>query len=153
MIIIDNIQDERIAETINSVFVNAFSIGTPTPNCLITKDTSVYRVIGRVTGNGQLNDILMCGYVRAKKTSPEHRNHNRLFWTKGGKNTFYRSGNSMILEAPSAKVLDGQIGAIPFNDLIGIWQFNPEKNAYENRIAFYQKVYEEVHQNEEHKSR
>ena len=147
---INILQDKRIIETRNSVFENEFSVGTPTPQSLITNEKSVYRVIGRHTGMGQLNDILYSGYVRPRDTLPTHRNHNRLFWTKGGHHTFYGNGNSIILEAPAEIVFDGKIGAIPFEDLTGIWQYNPETQRFVNNIDFYREKYKEIHQETEH---
>ena len=139
--------DDRIKNTRNRVFRSDMAIGKDSPNALSTVSTSVYRVIGRTTGTGQIKDIISCGYVRPKQTPPNDRHHNQLFWTKGGEKTFYMSGNRMILEAPAEKVQDNQIEAIPFEDLIAIWVFDTKQNKYVNHIDYYKKLYQQIHSN------
>ena len=137
--------DDRIENTRNRVFESSLAIGKDTENVLKTVSTSVYRVIGRKTGTGQIEDIIKCGYVRPRLTPVEEKHHNELFWTKGGENTFYMTGNSIILEAPEDKVKYNQIGAIPFEDLIAIWVYNPNENKYINMIDYYRELYNQKH--------
>ena len=68
-----------------------------------------------------------------------------MFWSRGSNKLYYFDKGMVILEVPIEKLEDNQIGAIPFEDLSGIWQYNQETNKYENRIEFYQKVYTETH--------
>lgn len=138
-------EDDRITNARNRVFTNDIAIGKDSPNAMSTVSTSVYRVIGRITGTGQIEDIISCGYVRPKQTPLNDRHHNQLFWTKGGKKTFYMGGNRMVLEAPEEKVQDNQIGAIPFEDLIAIWVFDTKQNRYVNRIDYYKSLYHQLH--------
>ena len=42
-------------------------------------------------------------------------------------------------------IINGQIGVLLFDNLIGIWQFNNDTKQFENKIDFYRKVYEEIH--------
>lgn len=142
-------EDDRIKNTRNRVFTNNIAIGKNIPNSMSTVSTSVYRVIGRKTGVGQIKDIISCGFVRAKQTPPNDKNHNQLFWTQGGEKTFYMNGNHMILEAPAEKVQNNQIGAIPFPDLIGIWTFDPQQNKYINHINYYRSLYQQIHPNQD----
>jgi len=144
------IEDDRIENTRNRVFINDIVLGKNSINALSTVSTSVYRVIGRRTGRGQIEDILNCGYVRPKVTSVNDKHHNELFWTRGGEKTFYMNGNHIILEALAEKVKDNQLGAIPFEDLIGIWVFDEEKNKYINCIEYYKDLYQKIHDNIEH---
>ncbi len=140
-------EDDRIENTRNRVFENSLAIGKNIDNSLKTISTSVYRVIGRKTGTGQIDDIMKCGYVRPKLTPVTDKHHNELFWTKGGEKTFYMNGNGMILEAPEYKVKNNQMGAIPFEDLIGIWVFSDKECKYINVIDYYRDLYEQVHMN------
>ena len=141
------LEDDRITNTRNRVFNSDLAIGKDAPGSMRTVSTSVYRVIGRATGTGQIEDILSCGYIRAKLTSPSDKHHNQLFWTRGGEKTFYMGGNRMILEVPEVKVQDNHIGAIPFGDLIAIWVFDSQQNKYVNRINYYKDLYQQLHPN------
>ena len=64
MIIIDTLNNDRIVNARNRVFINDMAIGKNSPNAMSTVSTSVYRVIGRKTGTGQITDIINSGYVR-----------------------------------------------------------------------------------------
>lgn len=145
MIIIDTLNNDRIVNARNRVFINDMAIGKNLPNAMSTVSTSVYRVIGRKTGTGQITDIINSGYVRPKETISTDPHHNEIFWTQGGDKTFYMTGNSMILEAPAEKVHNNQIGAIPFEDLIGIWVYNENENKYINQIDYFRQLYRQKH--------
>ena len=138
-------EDDRIVNTRNRVFNSDLAIGKNSPYSMSTVSSSVYRVIGRTTGTGQIEDIISCGYVRPKLTLPDDKHHNQLFWTRGGEKTFYMGGNRMILEAPQEKVQNNQIGAIPFEDLIAIWVFDSELKRYVNHINYYRNLYQQLH--------
>ena len=135
--------DDRIITPRNRVFDTSegIAVGKDLPYAMRTKAESVYRV----TGYNQLKDILATGYVRPKEGTLKGGHKNEIFWSKGSDKLFYFGKDGIIVEAPANKVVNDQIGAIPFSDLIGIWQFNMEKNVYENKLSFYQKVYEEIH--------
>ena len=142
--------DDRIISAINRVFEteNGISYGRDDPQAMHTKEASVYRV----TGMNQIKDILACGYVRPRKGRLKGGHYNEIFWSKGSNRLYYKPG-SIILEAPSDKVKNHQIGAIPFDDLIGIWQFNNETAQYENKIDSYKKIYNEINEFESSKKR
>lgn len=144
-------EENRITTARNRVFEtsNGPAVGKNIPNAMRTNNNYVYRI----TGMNQLKDILACGYVRPREGKLKGGHENEVFWSLGSDKLFFYDLSRIVLEAPSTNVRNDQIGALSLEDLSGIWQFNPEKNAFENRIAFYKKVYEEVHQNEEHKSR
>lgn len=130
--------DDRIESTRNRVFVQKLAFGKDNPISLKTKDTSVYRV----TGMPQIEDIINTGYVRAKeKVKGSHKNE--LFWTRGGEKLFYYDKRP-VLEVPAGKVIDGQMGAIPLQDLTSIWYFSEEENKYVNIIEYIKELREEL---------
>ncbi len=133
----------RISNARNRVFdtSNGPAIGKNIPSAMKTKENSVYRI----TGKNQLNDILACGYVRPREGRLKGGHENEIFWSQGSDKLFYYDFSRIILEAPSANVQNNQIGAIPIEDLSGIWEFNHDKQTYENRLDFYLRVYNEVH--------
>ena len=133
--------DDRIESTRNRVFVQKLAFGKDNPISLKTKDTSVYRV----TGMHQIEDIITTGYVRAKeKVIGGHTNE--LFWTRGGDKLFYYNKRP-VLEAPADKVIDGQIGAIPLEDLTSIQYFSEEENKYVNIIEYIKELREKQIEN------
>ena len=96
----------------------------------------------RKTGMHQIKEIINTGYVRAKeKVKGGHTNE--LFWTRGGDKLFYWDKRP-VLEAPYTKVQDGQMGAIPLEDLTAIWIFNEKENRYVNCIEYYRCLREEL---------
>lgn len=131
--------DTSITTARNRVFEtkDALSIGSDVSYALHTRETSIYRI----TGMNQLKDILLCGYVRPRLGKLKGGHINEVFWSKGSNKLYYRNKYGIILEVPSNKLSDNQIGAIPFDDLIGIWQFNDKINRYENKIEFYRKIF------------
>lgn len=130
--------DDRIESTRNRVFVQKLAFGKDNPISLKTKDTSVYRV----TGMHQLEDIINIGYVRAKeKVKGGHTNE--LFWTRGGDKLFYWDKRP-VLEASAGKVVEGQMGAIPLENLTSIWYFSEIENKYVNIIEYVKELREEV---------
>ena len=133
--------DDRIENTRNRVFEQKLAFGKDNPISLKTNSDFVYRI----TGYDQIEDILTSGYVRSKeKVNGGHKKE--LFWTRGGEKLFYY--NKMpVLEAPYTKVQDGQLGAIPLEDLTSIWIFNDKENKYVNYINYYKKLREEYCQN------
>lgn len=137
---------ERINDAKNRVFETKDSpaIGAKIPNAMPTNKAYVYRS----TGKNQLTDILASGYVRPRATKVKGGHTNEVFWSRGSDKLFYFS-EAIILEIPGSKISDGQIGAVPFNDLSGIWIYNKETNRFENKIALYREVYESVHHNNE----
>ena len=129
--------DDRIESTRNRVFTQELAFGKDNPISLKTKDTSVYRV----TGMHQIEDIITTGYVRAKeKVIGGHTNE--LFWTRGGKKLFYYDKRP-VLEVPAGKVIEGQMGAIPLEDLTSIWYFSEEENKYIDTIEYIKELREE----------
>ncbi len=131
-------EDDRIESTRNRVFKRELAFGKDNPIAMKTNDNFVYRV----TGMDQVKDIITTGYVRSKaKVKGGH--NNELFWTRGGDKLFYY--NKMpVLEAPYPKVQDGQMGAIPLEDLTAIWIFNNQENRYVNCIEYYRYLREEL---------
>ena len=131
-------EDDRIESTRNRVFIRDLAFGKNAPIAMKTNDNFVYRV----TGMDQVEDIINTGYVRSKaKVKGGH--NNELFWTRGGDKLFYY--NKMpVLEAPHTKVQDGQMGAIPLEDLTAIWIFNDQENRYVNCIEYYKYLREEL---------
>ena len=108
------------------------------PRTLKAKDTSVYLK----TGMHQIKEIINTGYVRAKeKVKGGHTNE--LFLTRGGDKLFYWDKRP-VLEAPADKVIEGQMGAIPLDDLTAIWIFNEKENRYVNCIEYYRSLREEL---------
>ena len=131
-------EDDRIESTRNRVFKRELAFGKDNPIAMKPNDNFVYRV----TGMDQVKDIITTGYVRSKaKVKGGH--NNELFWTRGGDKLFYY--NKMpVLEAPYPKVQDGQMGAIPLEDLTAIWIFNNQENRYVNCIEYYRYLREEL---------
>lgn len=131
-------EDDRIESTRNRVFIRDLAFGKNDPIAMKTNDNFVYRV----TGMDQVEDIITTGYVRSKeKAKGGHKNE--LFWTRGGDKLFYYD-KSPVLEAPYTKVQDGQMGAIPLEDLTAIWIFNDQENRYVNCIEYYRYLREEL---------
>ena len=96
----------------------------------------------RKTGMHQMKEIINTGYVRAKeKVKGGHTNE--LFWTRGGDKLFYWDKRP-VLEVPADKVIDGQMGAIPLEDLTSIWYFSEEENKYVNIIEYIKELREEL---------
>lgn len=121
-------EDDRIETTRNRVFVQELAFGKNDPIAMKTNDNYVYRV----TGMDQVEDIIISGYARSKeKVMGGHKKE--LFWTRGGEKLFYYDKRP-VLEAPYIKVQDGQMGAIPLEDLTAIWIFNEKENKYVNCI-------------------
>lgn len=143
--------DNRISTARNRVFdtKDGPAPGKYVPGNMPTKNTSIYRS----TGMNQLKDIIACGYIRPREGKVNGGHKNEVFWSVGSEKLYYFNFDSTILEVPSDKVTNGQIGALPFEDLIGIWQFNKETNRFENRIEFYKKVYEEIHKINQNKAK
>ena len=133
-------EDDRIETTRNRVFVQELAFGKDSPIAMKTNDNFVYRV----TGMDQVEDIIISGYARSKgKVKGGHGHNNELFWTRGGDKLFYYDKRP-VLEAPSTKVQDGQMGAIPLEDLTAIWIFNEKENRYVNCIEYYRYLREEL---------
>ena len=133
----ENIYD-IIKNTRNRVFTQELAFGKDNPISLKTEDTSVYRV----TGMPQIEDIINTGYVRSKeKVKGGHKNE--LFWSRGGDKLFYYDKRP-VLEASVSKVVDGQMGAIPLENLTSIWYFSEEQNEYVNIIDYIKELREEV---------
>ena len=131
-------EDDRIESTRNRVFIQDLAFGKKDPIAMKTNDNFVYRV----TGIDQVEDIITTGYVRSKaKVMGGHKNE--LFWTRGGDKLFYYS-KMPVLEAPYTKVQNGQMGAIPLEDLTVIWIFNEKENRYVNCIKYYRCLREEL---------
>ena len=96
----------------------------------------------RKTGMHQIEDIINTGYVRAKeKVKGGHTNE--IYWNRGGDKLFYWDKRP-VLEAPADKVIEGQMGAIPLDDLTAIWIFNEKENRYVNCIEYYRSLREEL---------
>lgn len=141
----------RITNARNRVFetANGIAIGKNIPHALRTKENCVYRV----TGMNQIQDILDCGFVRPRSGKVNGGHENEVFWSKGSDKLFYYNQSSVVLETLSKNMKDNQIGALPFEYLTGIWQYNDAKNAFENKIDFYRKVYEMSHNTKTGRSR
>ena len=144
-------EDERITSARNRAFEtnDGMALGKNLPNAMPTKASSVYRI----TGFNQLKDILATGYVRPKEGKLKGGHQNEVFWSKGSDKLYYYDSSRIVLEAPIQLVQNDQIGAIPLSDLCGIWQFNEETGAFENRVDFYQKVYDETHDDTHHQTK
>lgn len=121
-------EDNRIETTKNRVFTQQLAFGKNNPLSMSTKEDKVYRV----TGYNQINDIINTGYVRSKEKVKGGHN-NELFWTQGGDKLYYYDQRP-VLEAPSTKVQNNQLGAIPLEDLTAIWIFDEKQNKYINNI-------------------
>ena len=128
----DNNDDNRIQTAKNRVFYSdGLGLGRNNPISLHTNSQAVYRM----TGFGQIADIINCGYVRPKKGGRVRGGHvDEVFWSIGGEKTFYYS-KAPILEAPADKVKDGQIGSITLDDLSAIWIFDDVSNSYVDKKA------------------
>lgn len=121
--------DNRIQQARNSV-APGFGPGKDNPIALHTNEKSVYRV----TGVNQLQDIIECGYVRPKgHGSRSDRVGDVIYWSLGNDKLHYIS-KQPVIEAPADKVINGQIGAIPIEDLTAIWMFDENENKYVNRL-------------------
>lgn len=131
-------EDNRIESTRNRVFMQDLAFGKDNPIAMKTNDNFVYRV----TGMHQIEDIINTGYVRSKERVKGGHN-NELFWTRGGDKLFYYDKRP-VLVAPYTKVQDGQMGAIPLEDLTAIWIFNEKENKYVNLIEYYRSLREEL---------
>ena len=139
--------DDRIESTRNRVFTQELAFGKDNPISLKTKDTSVYRV----TGMHQIEDIINTGYVRAKeKVKGSHKKE--LFWSRGGDKLFYWDKRP-VLQASEDKVIEGQMGAIPLDDLTSIWYFSEEENKYVNIIEYIKELREKQIENKNGRSR
>ncbi len=139
------IDKDRIISPKNRVFNQNLAIGKNAKNKMCTTYSSVYRI----TGIEQIKDIMMCGYVRPKKYGISGGHKNEIFWTRGGEKLFYFGESGVILEALEKDVKDGQIGAIPFETLIGIWIFNEKQDKYINYINYFRSLYKEIHSSPE----
>ena len=127
---------DRIKESKNRVFKNDLAFGKNILYAMATSSSSVYRV----TGLDQIEDILLCGYVRPKNGKLVGGHTNEIFWTKGGENTFYYDKRP-VLEVDQSKIKDGQLGAISLEDLKGIWLFDEKQNKYLNQIDYMKNLY------------
>lgn len=128
---------EEYLNVINSVGTG-FGLGKDISYALSTSENSVYRV----TGMDQIEDIVNCGYVRPKGYGKRReRVGDKIYWSTGGKNLYFYDKRP-VLEAPGDRVIDGQIGAIPLEDLEGIWIFDEENNKYINNIEYYISLYD-----------
>lgn len=136
--------EERILTARNRLFEtkNGPAIGKNIANAMSTSDVSVYRI----TGMNQLKDILACGFVRPREGKLKGGHTNEVFWSIGSDKLYYYDFSRIVLEVPRSSIENDQIGALPFEELSGIWEFNKKTNRFENRIDFYKKVYDEVHQ-------
>ena len=140
-------EDDRIETTRNRVFVRELAFGKDSPIAMKTNDNFVYRV----TGMDQVEDIITSGYARDKdKVKGGH--NNELFWTRGGDKLFYWDKRP-VLEAPADKVIEGQMGAIPLDDLTSIWYFSEEENKYVNIIEYIKELREKQIENKNGRSR
>ena len=136
----ENFNDDRIIDTKNRVFYsNTFGMGRTNPRSLHTNSNHVYRR----TGKSQIEDIINCGYVRPKlKVNGGHKKE--VFWSLGGENLFYFDG-SPILEVPTDKLIDGQMGALFIDDLSAIWIFDDKQNMYVNKLEEIKTIYYASH--------
>ena len=123
--------DERITSCKNRVFKSEFGPKyDDNPNVFRTDEKSVYRI----TGMGQIADIINCGYVRPKEGKLKGGHENEVFWSAGGDNLNFIDERP-ILETSADTIKDGQIGAIKLNDLTAVWVFNSESGKRENKLA------------------
>ena len=133
--------DDRINNAINSVGPCNLALGRNNPMSLKSKEGYVYRI----TGMDQVEDIINCGFVRPKGYgSRRDRVGDKIYWSIGGKVCYY--DKRPVLEAPLSKIQNGQIGAVPLDDLSGIWIFNEEENQYINKIEEIKKLFYETNQ-------
>lgn len=124
--------DNRIAKSRNRItYGQGFGIGRNNPIALHTSPSSVYRL----TGVSQIADIINCGYVRSRKGTVKGGHTMEVFWAGGGKDQFYYD-KTPVLETPADKVTDGQIGALPLEELSAIWIFDYNQNCYSDKKDF-----------------
>ncbi len=132
-----NNDTDRINNCKNSVGPGGMGLGKNNAHALPTKSTSVYRT----TGFGQIADIINCGHVRTKGYGSRAKRVGEIvYWSLGGEKLFYYNKRP-ILESTIEKVKDGQIGAIPIDDLEAIWIFNENEERYENQLSVIKKLY------------
>lgn len=122
--------DNRIEAARNRVFQSDIGIGKNNPISLHTSPTCVYRI----TGLDQIVDIINCGYIRPKAGRIKGGHVNEVFWSMGGEKTFYYDKRP-VLEVPSSKVSDSQIGSLPLESLSSIWIFDSKRNAYVDKLG------------------
>ena len=133
--------DDRINNAINSVGASNLALGRNNPISLKSKEGYVYRI----TGMDQVEDIINCGFVRPKGYgSRRDKVGDKIYWSIGGKVCYF--DKRPVLEAPLSKVQNGQIGAIPLDDLSGIWMFNEEENQYINKIEEIKNMFYQINQ-------
>lgn len=133
-------KDELILTAKNSVGLG-ISLGSHVKHALKTDEEHVYRV----TGKDQIEDIILCGYVRPKGKDSK----NIIYWSQGNKKLFYIDKRPVI-EAPSYNVMPSQVGAIPISNLSAIYIFNEEDNKYENKLDSIMALYEENNKQNKH---
>lgn len=121
--------DETISKLKNRVFEQQLAIGKNIPTAMATNENFIYRV----TGYGQIADIINTGYVRCKEGKINGGHELELFWTHGGDKLFY-FGSAPILETSIQKLHDNQIGALTINDLTSIWLYDDVKQQYVNYL-------------------
>ena len=127
----DDNEDERISGCKNRVFKSEFGPSyDDNPNVFRTSEASVYRI----TGMGQIADIVNCGYVRPKEGKIKGGHENEVFWSVGGRRLNFIDERP-ILEASAEAVKDGQIGALKLEDLTAIWIFDSESGKRENKLG------------------
>ncbi len=130
----------------NSVAPCNLSLGKDNPISLKSKEGYAYRV----TGIDQINDIINCGYVRPKEYGVRGQNHGDIiYWSIGGNVCYY--DKRPVLEISLSKVHDGQIGAIPLDDLSGIWIYDEITNSYVNKIENIKSLYVDLQDNYKHR--
>ena len=121
--------DERIIESRNSV-ATGFGPGKSIPHSLHTNESSVYRV----TKMDQIQDIIDCGYVRAKGYgSRNDRVGTIIYWSQGNDQLYFHDKRPVI-ESSINSVKNNQKGAIPIDSLTAIWIFDEKQNKYVNRL-------------------
>ena len=131
---------ERIKDVKNSVG-KGFSFGKSVPISLHTDSNKVYRV----TGIDQIEDIIECGYVRPKGYgSRRERVGDKIYWSQGGSSLYYFDKRP-VLESTINKVKDGQLGAIPIDDLTAIWIFDNNENKNINNLENIKNLYYGMH--------
>ena len=127
---------DRINDAINNVGPG-FSLGKNINNALKTSEEYVYRVCGM----DQVEDIINCGYVRPKGYgSRRDRVGDKIYWSIGNDHLFYYDKRP-VLQAPREKVQQGQVGAIPLEDLCAVWLFDEITNSYVNKLDYIQELY------------
>ena len=131
---------DRIKTAKNRVFYSdGIGLGKNNPISLHTSKDSIYRI----TGLNQIADIINCGYVRPREGKLKGGHVNEVFWSVGGKKTFYYDKRP-VLETAYDKVKEGQIGALSLDDLTAIWMFDETKNCYLNNIDEIKQLRESV---------